>query len=178
MREAYLGLGTNLGDREANVRQGLEGLAALGTNLLASSLYETTPEGWDAQPPFLNAVCRLWTALDPFRLLIEADRIADEVGHGRAFPNAPRLLDIDVLLHGRAVIDAPLLTIPHPRMAERAFVMTPLAEIAPGLVHPTLNETAMTLAARLFPQPRAIVRIEAANAGVRSPRQNREETGA
>ena len=80
------------------------------------------------------------------------------MGHGRAFPNAPRLLDIDVLLHGRAVIDAPLLTLPHPRMAERAFVMTPLAEIAPGLIHPQLRQTATALAARL-PDRASMVRV-------------------
>ena len=147
--EAYLGLGTNLGDRHSNISRGLDGLAGLASHLLSSSLYETPPAGWVAQPPFLNAVCRIWTTLDPFQLLREADRIADEVGHGRAFPNAPRLLDIDLLFHGRQVIDTPLLTLPHPRMAERSFVMTPLAEIAPGLIHPVLNENARTLAARL-----------------------------
>ena len=156
--EAYLSLGTNLGDRHSNIRRGLEGLASLGSHLLSSSLYETAPAGFSSQPAFLNAVCRIWTRLDPFQLLREADRIAEDVGHGRAFPNAPRLLDIDLLLHGRQIIDTPLLTVPHPRMAERAFVMTPLAEIAPGLLHPVLRENAFTLAARL-PDRASMVRV-------------------
>ncbi len=156
--EAYIGLGTNLGDRHSNIIRGLDGLASLSSHLLASSLYETAPAGWVSQPPFLNAVCRIWTELDPFQLLREADRIAGEVGHGRAFPNAPRLLDIDLLLHGRQVIDTPLLTLPHPRMTDRSFVMTPLAEIAPGLIHPVLGENAHTLAARL-PDRAAMVRL-------------------
>ena len=156
--EAYLSLGTNLGDRHSNIRRGLEGLAALGSHLLSSSLYETAPAGFSSQPAFLNAVCRIWTRLDPFQLLQEADRIAEDVGHGRAFPNAPRLLDIDLLLHGRQMIETPLLTVPHPRMTERAFVMTPLAEIAPSLEHPVLRENAFTLAARL-PERASIVRI-------------------
>ncbi len=160
--EAYLGLGTNLGDRRRNIARGLRGLAGLSSHLLASSLYETAPAGFSSQPPFLNAVCRIWTTLDPFRLLREADRIADEVGHGRAFPNAPRLLDIDILFHGRQIIDAPLLTLPHPRMTERSFVMTPLAEIAPGLVHPILREDAHTIAARL-PDRASMVRLAPAS---------------
>ena len=156
--EAYLGLGTNLGDRHSNISRGLAGLADLGSHLLASSLYETAPAGFSSQPPYLNAVCRIWTTLDQFQLLREIDRIADEVGHGRAFPNAPRLLDIDLLFHGRQVIDTPLLKLPHPRMIERSFVMVPLAEIAPGLVHPVLREDAHTLASRL-PDRAAMVRL-------------------
>lgn len=156
--EAYLGLGTNLGDRRSNISRGIEGLADLGSDILASSIYETPPYGWESQSPFLNAVCRIWTTLDPFRLLREADRIAGEVGHGRAFPNAPRLLDIDLLFHGRQVIETPLLTLPHPRMTERSFVMTPLAEIAPGVTHPQLGEDVFTLAGRL-PDRALVVRV-------------------
>ncbi len=163
MLEAYLGLGTNLGDRQANIKRGLECLAALASHLLASSLYETAPAGFSSQPPYLNAVCRIWTPLDPFRLLREADRIAHDVGHGRAFPNAPRMLDIDLLIYGRSIINSPLLTIPHPRMTDRAFVMTPLAEIAPGLVHPILQENAFTLADRLSDRE-SIVRVSPAPA--------------
>ena len=156
--EAYLGLGTNLGDRRSNISRGLERLARLSSHLLASSLYETAPSGFSSQPPFLNAACRIWTRLDPFQLLREADRIAGEVGHGRAFPNAPRLLDIDLLLHGRQVIETPLLTLPHPRMTERSFVMTPVAEIAPGVTHPQLGRDMFTLAGRL-PDRALVVRV-------------------
>ena len=159
--EAYLGLGSNLGDRVANIRQGLEGLRSMASDLLSSSLYENAPAGFMGQPPFLNAVCRVWTHLDPFKLLHEADRIASEVGHSRAFPNAPRLLDIDILIHGRTVLSAPHLSVPHPRLTSRAFVMTPLAEIAPGLVHPKLGKDTMTLS-RQLPGQTILRRIPAA----------------
>ena len=157
--EAYLSLGTNLGDRHSNIRRGLEGLAALGSHLLSSSLYETAPAGFSSQPAFLNAVCRIWTGLDPFQLLQEADRIAEDVGHGRAFPNAPRLLDIDLLLHGRQIIDTPLLTVPHPRMTEaRLRHDAPSRDSTRPRPPHTARENAFTLAARL-PDRASIARV-------------------
>ena len=136
LSEAYIGLGSNLGDRAANIRLGLEALRRVSRHVQASSLYETDPVGFQGQPPFLNAVCRIWTRLTAFELLAEARRAQAGASGARPFPNGPRALDIDILLYGRAVLDTPGLTIPHPRMMERPFVLRPLAEIAPGLAHP------------------------------------------
>ena len=143
--EVYLALGSNLGDRTANIERGLQQLERLSTSVQVSSLYETTPNGFSRQPAFLNAVCRLWTATGPFALMDAIRRIEDDVGRSRSFPNAPRTLDIDLLLYGRTIVDSPGLTIPHPRMAERAFVLEPLAEIAPALPHPVLRKTVRSL---------------------------------
>ena len=139
--EAFLGLGSNLGDRPGNIHMGVERLRAVSTVLTVSSLYETPPVGFADQPPFLNGACRIWTPLDPFELLRTVNDITSGPGYGRPFPNAPRTLDVDILLHGRSVLSAPHLTVPHPRMGERPFVLVPLEEIAPGLVHPVSGET-------------------------------------
>lgn len=149
LSEAYLGLGSNLGDRQANIQRGIGLLARVSASVTVSSLYETVPQGFDAQPAFLNAVCRIWTPLDPFALLAHIQQAEAAAGRRRAFANAPRTLDVDILLYGRLVLRAPGLSIPHPRMAERAFVLVPLAELAPGLVHPVLKTTVRELLQRL-----------------------------
>ena len=134
---AYIGLGANLGEPEAALREAIEALAALPGSVLraSSSFYRTAPI--DAiGPDFLNAVVHLDTRLAPHALLAALQRI--EHGHGRERPyrNAPRTLDLDLLLYGAQVIDTPTLTVPHPRLHERAFVLRPLAEIAPLLTVP------------------------------------------
>ena len=141
--EAYLGLGSNLGDRRRHLSQAVEGIRTLATDLHVSSLYETQPQGFSGQPPFLNAVCRVWIRLDPFELL-DALRGLQE-GARPAFVNGPRDVDIDLLLYGNAVIGLPHLVVPHPRMCDREFVLAPLAEIAPGLVHPIRKQTVADL---------------------------------
>lgn len=156
LSEAYIGLGSNLGDRAANIQRGLEALRRVSRHVMASSLYETPAAGFQGQPAFLNAVCRIWTRLTAFELLAEARRAQADASGARPFPNGPRALDIDILLYGRAVLDMPGLTIPHPRMMERAFVLRPLAEIAPGLVHPVTGEAVTVALKRLghsSPQP-------------------------
>ena len=125
--EAYLGLGSNLGDRRRRLSEALEGIAALASDLQVSSLYETQPQGFPGQPPFLNAVCRIWTRLDPFELLDALMRLQAK-GARPAFPNGPRDVDVDLLLYGNAVIGLPRLVLPHPRMCGREFVLAPLAE--------------------------------------------------
>jgi len=135
---AFIGLGANLGDPVAHVRGALTALAALPhTRLLrSSSLYRTAPVGYRTQPDFVNAVAALDTTLDPPSLLAALRAIETAAGRERTFPNAPRTLDLDLLLYGDAVIDAPALCVPHPRMHERAFVLAPLVEIAPQATIP------------------------------------------
>ena len=143
--EVYLGLGSNLRDRRQNLHAGLRLVQGISTGMEVSSLYETSPVGFATQPAYLNAVCRLWTRLDPFELMAAVKGFETAQGRQRPFLNAPRSLDIDILVYGSVAIQTPVLTLPHPRMAERAFVLAPLAEIAPGLRHPTLKKTVAEL---------------------------------
>jgi 2-amino-4-hydroxy-6-hydroxymethyldihydropteridine diphosphokinase len=138
MREpvtAFIGLGANLGDAAAALAQALRGLGALaGTRLVRSSrLYRSAP--LDAGgPDYLNAVAQLETTLDAPQLLRELQALEQAAGRERPYRNAPRTLDLDLLLYGSASIDSALLTVPHPRLRERAFVLLPLAELAPQQV--------------------------------------------
>lgn len=145
--EAYLGLGSNLGCRRQNIADALDRLRTLSSNLVVSSFSETAPVGVTFQPSFVNAVCRIRTTLSPFELLHEIRRIQPIVGSRRPILNGPRALDIDILLYGSIVIDAPHLTIPHPRMTEREFVLRPLVEIAPQAIHPVRKKTVSQLLA-------------------------------
>ena len=133
-----MALGANLGDPVATVEAALAALKALPqTTLLAvSSLYRTTPVGLRDQPDFINAVAALDTELTPAALLEELFAIEARFGRQRSVRNAPRTLDLDLLLHGDTRSDHPAMILPHPRMHERAFVLTPLAEIAPELMLP------------------------------------------
>jgi 2-amino-4-hydroxy-6-hydroxymethyldihydropteridine diphosphokinase len=137
----YLGLGTNLGDRLANLRLALARLQTLARLEEVSSLYETEPEGLSDQPLFFNAVCRVTTGLEPQALLRFLKNLEREIGRrprGRRW--GPRPIDLDILLYDDRVVDAPELNIPHPRLAERAFVLVPLCELAPELRHPLLGK--------------------------------------
>ena len=135
---AFIALGSNLNDPAAQVNAGFAALGALpATRVTArSSLYRSAPVGYTAQPDFINAVAALETTLTPRALLEELLAIERSHGRVREFPNAPRTLDLDVLLYGDLQLHEHGLTIPHPRMHERAFVMVPLAEIAPDCVVP------------------------------------------
>jgi 2-amino-4-hydroxy-6-hydroxymethyldihydropteridine diphosphokinase len=134
MTVAYVGLGANLASPRQQVSRALDELARLPrTRLTArSALYRSAPVGHLAQPDFVNAVACLDTELAPEALWLALQAIEREHGRERSFPGAPRTLDLDLLLYGEARIASPALTVPHPRMHERAFVLAPLAEIDPG----------------------------------------------
>jgi 2-amino-4-hydroxy-6-hydroxymethyldihydropteridine diphosphokinase len=136
----FVGLGANLGDAAATLRQALRELDGLpGTRLVAaSSLYRSAPVGAPG-PDYVNAVAELATSLGPLPLLRALQGIETMHGRQRPCPNAPRTLDLDLLLYGQRVIDEPTLAVPHPRLHSRAFVLEPLAELAPGLEHPRLG---------------------------------------
>ncbi len=135
---AYVGLGANLDDPVSHVVAGFAALTSLpGTRLIArSSLYRTAPVGYLDQPDFINAAAQLKTALSSRELLQALLEIERDQGRVRKFPNAPRTLDLDILLYGDQCIDEPGLTLPHPRLHERAFALLPLNEIAPSLTIP------------------------------------------
>lgn len=132
----FLGLGSNLGDRVEHLATALQRIRELGEVRAVSGVYETAPEGFIDQPPFLNLVAELETVLEPVELLEATRGIERARGRVRSFRNAPRTLDIDVLLFGRRVVEAEGLTIPHPRMETRVFVLVPLLEIAPEAADP------------------------------------------
>ncbi|MGH9292320.1 MAG: 2-amino-4-hydroxy-6-hydroxymethyldihydropteridine diphosphokinase [Acidimicrobiales bacterium] len=137
---AFLGLGSNLGDRRSHLARAVEGLRRLDPGLELSPLYETEPVGGPAQDPYLNLVVRLETKLSPKELLEAAQALEGEARRVRTEKNGPRTLDIDVLLVDDLVIAAPELTVPHPRMGDRAFVLAPLEDLDPSKVPPRWRE--------------------------------------
>jgi len=144
----FLGLGSNLGDKAGNLARALRLLAEKGLEVVrASSVYETEPVECPDQPWFLNQVVEVRTALDPASLLRTAKAIEARLGRVPAGDKGPRTLDIDILLAGELVIATPELTVPHPRLPLRNFVLVPLAEIAPDARHPLLVLTVRELAA-------------------------------
>ena len=138
MTVAFVGLGSNQQDPGAQLERAFAELDELPHTRLVkrSSVYRTAPVGYAGQPDFLNAVAQLETGMPAERLLAELHGIEDRHGRERPFPNAPRTLDLDLLLYGQIELDSEKLKLPHPRMHERAFVLEPLAEIAPAAVVP------------------------------------------
>ncbi len=141
MTATYIGLGSNVGDRFANLFDAL-GLLINGSMLkTVSSVYRTEPQGYEQQPDFLNCVVEAVTDMEPIDLLKDLKNIERLMGREATFRNGPRLIDLDILLYGDRVIDTSELIVPHPRLQERAFMLVPLCEIAPEIVHPVLHKT-------------------------------------
>jgi 2-amino-4-hydroxy-6-hydroxymethyldihydropteridine diphosphokinase len=149
MHIAFVGLGSNLGKPEGTVRQGIAALAKLPLTQLvaASSLYRSAPLGHSGQPDFINAVAKVASGLSPQSLLAALLALEQQHGRERSFRNAPRTLDLDLLLYDADIVDAPGLCVPHPRMHERAFVLAPLLELAPACVIPGMGPASDWLAA-------------------------------
>ena len=139
---AYVALGSNLGDKEANLRRALELLIERGVEIVKTSTFiSTEPYGVTDQPTFLNGVCEVRTSMAPLALLHTLLEIEQEMGRVRLRHWGERNIDLDLLLYEDVVMDTPQLKLPHPDMQNRDFVLLPLAEIAPELVHPTLQKT-------------------------------------
>ena len=145
----YLSLGSNVGDRNRNLREAIRRLEACGRVVTVSSFYETEPVEFAEQAWFLNCVVALETQKSPSQLMSGLLQIEQEMGRRRLQKKGPRVIDIDILLSGDTVIDTPELNVPHPAMARRRFVLEPLAEIAPDVRHPVLKKSIRSLLAEL-----------------------------
>ena len=141
MKTIYLSLGSNVGDREGHLRAAIERMAADVRVLRVSPVYETEPVDYTAQRWFLNLVVEAETDLFPLQLLARTQRIERALGRVRTVPKGPRTIDIDILFYGGTAMRTATLEIPHPRIAERRFVLAPLADLAPALRHPVTRRT-------------------------------------
>jgi 2-amino-4-hydroxy-6-hydroxymethyldihydropteridine diphosphokinase len=156
---AYLSLGSNIGDRENHLRDAISRLAEPGRVIAVSSFYETEPVEFADQAWFLNCAVKLETSGTPAQLMAEILEIERQLGRQRIQKKGPRIIDIDILLFGDTIVDTRELTIPHPAMAARCFVLEPLAEIAPDIQHPVLKKTVRGLLNEL-PAGQVVRRIE------------------
>ncbi len=148
--KVYLGIGSNIGDRKRNCLEAVEALKEAGVSIRrVSSLYETEPWGYEKQPRFLNMAVEGETELSPLSLLKKIKEIEQNLGRQESFRWGPREVDIDILFYNSLVVNEPELKIPHPYIHKREFVLKPLKEIAPELVHPVLGETITELLEQL-----------------------------
>jgi len=142
---AYLSLGSNIGDREVHLREAIRRLESAGKLRFVSSIYETEPVEFTEQPQFLNCAVSVETSSPPEQLMVQLLTIEKAMGRQRFQKKGPRTIDLDILLFGDEVVDTPGLTIPHPAMQYRRFVLEPLAEIAPDALHPVLKKSVREL---------------------------------
>ena len=149
MAEVFIGIGSNLGDRLANLNNAVGLLAQECEIKQISSIFETEPEGYEPQPDFLNCVVRGETGLRPLELLDELKSIEKMMGRTASFSNAPRPIDLDILFYRDEIIKAKELEIPHPRLQDRAFVLVPMVQMAPQFTHPALHKTMQQLLSEL-----------------------------
>ncbi len=153
MKTVYLSLGSNIGDREANLNAAIRALPAAGIGVARTSpIYETEPVDYTNQRWFLNLVVEAQTELMPLQLLARTARIERELGRIRSVAKGPRTIDIDILFYGKAVVHTAALEIPHPRLGERRFVLAPLADLAPDLRHPVTRQSIRALLDAAPPQ--------------------------
>jgi len=158
--QVVLALGSNLGDREGYLREGVLGLSRGGVEVeRVSSVYETPPVGYLQQPPFLNMVVAGGTALPPGALLELAQRLERDAGRERSFPGAPRTLDVDLIFYGERIVRGEGIRVPHPRWRMRSFVVRPLQEILPGLRDPETGWRVEEVAGLWPTEPREIRRV-------------------
>jgi len=155
----YLSLGSNIGDREAHLREAIRRLESAGKLRSVSSIYETEPVEFTDQPQFLNCAVALETSSTPEQLMLQLLTIEKAMGRQRIQKKGPRTIDLDILLFEDEVIATPVLTIPHPAMQYRRFVLEPLAEVAPDAMHPVLRKTVRELLEEL-PSGQSVRRME------------------
>jgi 2-amino-4-hydroxy-6-hydroxymethyldihydropteridine diphosphokinase len=156
MTGAYIGLGTNIGERLANLDKAVSLLARHMSIIKVSSVYETEPEGFKGQPDFLNCVVLAEVEVDALAVLAILKGMEKQVGRVGSFAGGPRLIDADLLFYGREVIKEPGLVVPHPRIRQRRFVLVPLAEIAADFIHPVLHKTILQLLSGSDSQSRVV----------------------
>jgi 2-amino-4-hydroxy-6-hydroxymethyldihydropteridine diphosphokinase len=149
MQKIYLALGSNIGERAGNLRAAIEAIKPEVNTTKCSSVYETPPWGFQDQPQFLNQVIEAETDLPPGKLLDHLKRTEKLLGREKTFKNGPRIIDLDIIFYDEEVLDSPPLIIPHPHMSERAFVLVPLADIAPHFLHPILKESVSELLSKI-----------------------------
>jgi 2-amino-4-hydroxy-6-hydroxymethyldihydropteridine diphosphokinase len=148
----YIALGTNLGNRLDNLQAAIQSMPPEVIVLAKSHVYETPPWGYEDQPSFLNMVIKAETELEPEQLLQYLKGLETELGREQSFHWGPRLIDLDILFYDDLVLDSPPLIIPHPRLHERAFVLVPLMDLAPELIHPVFKKSVRELIAEVDTQ--------------------------